>query len=315
MRKVKVEMIINYKTTKETQIWILSNIDSIHTLCRLYITCDLLHCHNFSLCRACSLFCSYFKYKKKNHTLYHTQTKTTMSVLVRINKGLGKLYEARGRKDYYLNGKGLFTKYCEEYGYDDKLIEGELKTAADECMLIDFCKEESGQNEDSKDEHDNDCKYNFPFKNQSASIEDQQQIIYETLTSFIINNSRPSTPTEQLPNHKRPIHINLDFQSNDYELTLQLYKKHAYNSLGQHGMNEESLMNLLTISRVNNNFPFMRYLSDSFQRDRIKHHINNETTLTVFKWFKSKKYFQNMSDEKPNKADQTKQAIDGYCNR
>ena len=182
----------------------------------------------------------------------------------------------------------MFFEFSSFYILDIKL---ELNSNHYECTILEF----------DVDEDDNNL---FPFKKVIKDKDKQNEEIFKIMNYCYIHGKPP--PSDDTDDDNDDNDDNGDNNNNDnpYNMILaqniQLSSKYITEEIIKETKKEYSLQTpfimktikepavsyFLSVGKVNNNYPFLQSIFDSYNRDRIIAKLNNKIQPTVIKWIK-----------------------------
>eukprot|EP01084_Bolivina_argentea_P250778 420334_1 len=208
------------------------------------------------------------------------------SLIQQIDSGLSRYYKQHGR-EYNINvdGKGLFSIFCDANGFDDDGVVGELGVKnINDCIVLDF-DEAFPYPENTKPKNKNKAIFNIIKK------------CSENTNAYKIKNKYEFKVRKQ------------DFCIDNLELKLNefhemLTKSSTCEKICKNARPTGGLMQLLYISQNNICQPYIHLLADLFARDCIAYYLqmnafnqetNNENDivvnpLTLQIWFEINKH-------------------------
>eukprot|EP01084_Bolivina_argentea_P135574 238875_1 len=253
------------------------------------------HQTQFQMKRQQKLQRQFYMQKQQLPQLYvqkkQTQIETVdneLNPLERINKTLGEYYQSQGVTTFYDDDTpdGKFLAYCVENGFEAEDIDDELANDAADCIYCDF------------DE-------NFPIDS-SVQILDEQQKLEEIFKVIKYCYEYGAHPT---PTYISPINIELFVLSrDDLETTKKKYMEQCPIIFKAQ---ERTLKEILAIG-LKNDFAYISYLVDAYQRDRMMSDGNDMTAAT---WCKESKYFKKINSRSKQKAHIIQSAIETFMKR
>eukprot|EP00483_Globobulimina_turgida_P012264 UN12286 len=205
-----------------------------------------------------------------------------MSIIDQIDRVLEEYYKSFKRNDYKnADGIGKFKKYCDDNGFEENDISEEMKAPPDDCMLVDFDK--------------NDGKNIFPLNGAFDTEKDRQIAILAILNYIYQNNTIPTKDSKDSvfkPTQK--LRINL-YIPNDVvaEITEKVYKPQM-KCLGN--FNEADLMYFFAVGYANR-MPFLTSMVDAFTLDKTAAFAQNNITMTLEQWVQQNAFMRELTQK------------------
>eukprot|EP00484_Ammonia_sp_Unknown_P020711 CAMPEP_0197023498 /NCGR_PEP_ID=MMETSP1384-20130603/4175_1 /TAXON_ID=29189 /ORGANISM="Ammonia sp." /LENGTH=563 /DNA_ID=CAMNT_0042451713 /DNA_START=35 /DNA_END=1726 /DNA_ORIENTATION=+ len=176
------------------------------------------------------------------------ETEQKAPVIQTMCQGLHQYYTRMGQGNRYLNddGVGLFSAYCDEYGYDDTTILDEFADV-EECVLCDFDED-------------------FPLAPNQQSLvgEARKRAIFDIL----LRSKDDPDSLGEIPHLEQK-----DFdlvRKVDIEHVKRLYNKYCPVVFNKELGNDGGLITLLAFQHKHKRFDFLANLVDSYNRYRVQ---------------------------------------------
>eukprot|EP01084_Bolivina_argentea_P136261 239991_1 len=209
-----------------------------------------------------------------------------------INKTLGEYYQSQGNSTYYSEPtpQGKFLAYCEENGFEIEDINDELQLQSDaaDCIYCGF------------DE-------NFPFfetiKQSNCNQDEKIAEIYRVIKYCYQYNIPPP--------FCGALNLELNCNKNDIKIAETKYDLQVFQRSKIFKSSEVSLTELYAIG-LKNDIPFIMYLVDSYQRDRM---LCDGKRLTLAGWTEKSPFFTNICAKSKQKAEEIQVAMEIWMKR
>eukprot|EP01084_Bolivina_argentea_P145458 254951_1 len=200
-----------------------------------------------------------------------------MSIIDKIDRLLEAYYKFHKRNDYKnADGIGKFKQFCDDNGFEENDIADEMQAPPDDCMLVDF----------DKDENENNI---FPLYDTYNNEKEKQSAILEVINYMNTNNKIPKLETDNEPQSPKisttiqKLGVNLYIQKNVAEEIINRVYKPQMKCLGK--FNESDLMYFFAVGYANK-IPFLTWMVDAFTLDKTQYFVKNKITMTLEDWIR-----------------------------
>eukprot|EP01084_Bolivina_argentea_P078943 143266_1 len=198
-----------------------------------------------------------------------------------IDTTIAQYYATKGINDYFNSeGHGKFLEFIEDNGIDEEFFNDEINVSPEDSILIDFDED-------------------FPFdKTIKPTTEDEK---LEEIFRIIKYCYEYNTP----PKFFSTLNLELNCNALDIKTTGTKYTFQCPKMFQSH---EETLNEVYAIG-LKNDFPFISYLMDAYQRDRM---LSDGKELTVHRWIKESPYIKKINRKSKQKANTIHSGIETY---
>lgn len=243
---------------------------------------------------------------------------TTLKALDDI---IGEYYKRMGQSNYYENGKkteegGKFILFASENGFEDDSLEDEFADDIDpsDCIFLGF-----------------DDDNTFPFDQPLIAKPDDEDYqterdkkLFEFLKYCYLNGKHIEILSD--PSKMNFSILNSSNNNRKIELTRKKYMLQCPTICKQIALNDDENMIMGLTIGSENNIPFLQYLTDIYQRDRMqilsenknRNNNKNKQQLDINTWCDKSRFIQQIKTRYKNGDDvinMIKHAIPSYIKR
>eukprot|EP01083_Nonionella_stella_P008156 23541_1 len=211
----------------------------------------------------------------------------TLNAFENLNKTLGEYYQSQGDKTYYNNDdspEGKFLAYCEENGFELDDIDEEFENEPGDCIYCDF--DEAFPLDDS-----------IEVRNEEERLSE----VFKVIKYCYLNGKAPK--------YMNALKIELATTADDLKTAETRYTAQCPKIFLQ--SQEETLKEVFAIG-LKNDFPFISYLVDAYQRDRM---LSAGKDLTAATWAKESPYIKHITSKSKKQANTIESGIETYMKR